>query len=73
MKVRHRMVPIHEDQSPVDFEYGTTLGPLDSIDLLQSPAGSDELTPNLAVIQELEEIRNLIELYLRYLLLRFSK
>ena len=56
------MVPIHEDQSPVDFEYGTTLGPLDSIDLLQSPAGSDELTPNLAVIQELEEIRNLIEL-----------
>ena len=62
MKVRHRIGPIHEDASPVDFEYETTIGPQDSIDLLQSPSGSDELTPNLAVIQELEEIRHIIEL-----------
>ena len=62
MKVKHKIVSIHEDASPVDFEYATTIGPQDSIDLLQSPSGSDDLTPNLAVIQELEEIRNMIEL-----------
>lgn len=62
MKSRHRIGPINEDASPVDFEYETTIGPQDSIDLLQSPSGSDELTPNLAVIQELEEIRHIIEL-----------
>ena len=62
MKFKQRIVPIHEDASPVDFEYGTTIGPQDSVDLLQSPMGSDEFTPNLAVIQELEEIRHMIEL-----------
>jgi len=33
----------------------------ESIDLLESPSFESEITPNLAVIQELEEIRDMIE------------